>query len=706
MESAETYVLKARQGFDTVNVSPDQRESALRWLGLWLKENPFCDYVPQIQYLIDRGEWDFLIDSFYQIIPFGTGGRRGPVGIGPNRINRWTVQSSAQGHAQYLIKKFGPQARRRGVVLAYDVRCFTDASVYATHLPNPVMNLDGKQLAMAAGEVYAANGISVFLFDGIRSTPELSFSIRHLNAIAGALFSASHNLPTDNGKKVYDNFGGQLIPPDDQLLVDEVTHHIEEIKQIDYQTALDQGLIHLLGQEIDRAYHKAAASVSLSGCRSAGIIFSPLHGTGITSVYPVLKNLGFDVVLDPKTENMSGRFENVTFNIPNPEITASFDTALAFAETVDADIIINTDPDADRIGVMAKHRGEWKFLNGNEIGILLSQFAISKYRSNQRLSEKSLIVETIVTSSLIQKIARENGIQCVNDLLVGFKYIGSLMNELEEQGRMDEFILGAEESHGYITGNYCRDKDASCAAVWICELASELKDEGRTLYGYLDEIYSRYGYCHNYLTEIRLLGAKGMGQIQGIMDHLRKTQVDAFGRFPVRARRDHWDGEPQPHLSLTDTLSRNVLVYTLDAPEKGMSIKVTVRPSGTEPKIKMYFEVISGPADLDLLNETKTRTVDLTRRLEKDVMKYCYRLLGTEFPDRGFLLFWQLPFTDKLRYFDIEDDILALRNIAAPEERKKKLYTLLGFLGSNPVDKVNPAFKDKFKTGILEYLGI
>ncbi len=706
MDLQKKYLLKAQQGIGTVEVSKTQKESALKWLKQWLLDPAFSQYSDQIQYLIEKEEWDFLIDSFYQIIPFGTGGRRGLVGIGPNRINIWTVQSSAQGHSQYLIKKFGQEAKTRGIVLAYDVRRFTDGSVYGDHLFNPVMNLDGKDLARAAAEVYAANGIRVALFDGIRSTPELSFSIRHLNAVAGALFSASHNLPTDNGKKVYDNYGGQLIPPDDQVLVDEVTNNIDEILKMDFEQGLEKGLVRMVGAEIDQAYYQAAASVSLSHSRGAGIIFSPLHGTGITSVYPVLQQLGFKVALDPKTENLSGAFENVTFNIPNPEIEASFDTALEFAKAKDADIIINTDPDADRIGVMARHGNEWKFLNGNEIGILLSQYAISKYRSKNRLNPDNLIIETIVTSSLIKKIAEDNNIRCVNDLLVGFKYIGSLMNELEEKGQIENFILGTEESHGYIVGNYCRDKDASCAAVWICELASELKEENKTLFGYLDEIYAEYGYCHNYLTEIRLLGAKGIDQIGKIMDHLRKTPIDSFGKFKVASKRDHWEGEPQPHLSLTNTISRNVLVYALEAPQGVVSIKVTVRPSGTEPKVKMYFEVISGPCPMGELNETKDRTRALKEEIEKDFMKYCYRLLGVEFPERGFLLFWQLPFYDKLKYFEIEDDIASLKDSGSSDQIKEKLDKLLSFLGSNPVDKIDPAFKARFDTGILTYLGL
>jgi len=209
---------KTKQGFGTLKVSEKYTDSAVKWIEIWLADDAFKDYVPQIEYLIESEKWNFLLDSFYQIIPFGTGGRRGLVGIGPNRINPWTIQSSAQGHSQYLIKQFGDQAKQRGVVLTFDVR-----KIYDEVRPNPVMNLDGLQLATAAAAVYAANGIKVYMFETARSTPLLSYAIRHLNAISGDMFSASHNLPTDNGKKVYDQYGGQLIPPDDQTLVDEVT---------------------------------------------------------------------------------------------------------------------------------------------------------------------------------------------------------------------------------------------------------------------------------------------------------------------------------------------------------------------------------------------------------------------------------------------------------------------------------------------------
>ena len=703
---SKTLIAKAKDGFNTLDVSEKYINSASKWLEVWLTDKIFADYVAQIQYLIDNGKWNFLLDSFYQVIPFGTGGRRGPVGIGPNRINAWTIQASAQGHSQYLFQTFGEVAQQRGVVLTYDVRKYTQKGIYDDSLPNPVMDLDGRQLAVAAAEVYAANNIKVYMYDSVRSTPQLSFTIRHLNAVSGDMFSASHNLPSDNGKKVYDQYGGQLIPPDDQNLVDEVTRNVKEIRTMDFDKARAQGLIEFIGEDVDEAYYKAVCPVSLSEERKLKIVYSPLHGTGLTSVYPVFKKLGFDVTLDPATSNLSGAFENVTFNIPNPEVVQSFDHSLPFAKEVEADILINTDPDADRIGVMLKHDGSWKFLSGNEIGIILTNYAISKYKSRGRLNPDNVIIKTDVTTSLIQKIADENGVQCIGDLLVGFKYIGALMNKIESENKIDHFILGTEESHGYLTGSYARDKDAACAAVWICEHAAELKKNKKTLLDDLAEIYARYGYCHNYLTEIRLLGAKGMEQIMFIMNHLRETKIDFFGNFSVREKVDRRDGEPQPPLSRTDSSARNMLIYYMENNPGTTSMRVTVRPSGTEPKIKMYFEVFGKPFKLENIDSEKEKIIYIRQDLEKTFMQYCYTLLDVDFPDRGFLLFWQLPLDDKLRFFEIEDDITRLKSISDNEERKKELYKLIEFLGANPIEKVNKAFQEKYKKGILEYLGL
>jgi phosphoglucomutase/phosphomannomutase len=518
------------------------------------------------------------------------------------------------------------------------------------------------------------------------------------------MFSASHNLPTDNGKKVYDCYGGQLIPPDDQNLVDEVTQSVKDIKTLEFDKAKEKGFIEIIGEDVDEAYYAAVCPVSLSTERNLKIVYSPLHGTGLTSVYPVFKKLGFDVTLDPATSNLSGDFENVTFNIPNPEVVESFDHSLPFAKEIDADILINTDPDADRIGVMVKHNGSWKFLSGNEIGIILTNYAISKYKSKGRLNSNNVIIKTDVTTSLIQKIADENNIQCIGDLLVGFKYIGDVMNKIERQNKIDHFILGTEESHGYLTGNYSRDKDAACAAVWISEHAAELIKKDQTLLDDLAAIYAKYGYCHNYLTEIRLLGAKGMEQIMSIMNHLRDTKIDSFDEFVVRDKYDRRDGEPQPHLSRTDSSARNVLIYQIDNSPDTTSMRVTVRPSGTEPKIKMYFEVFGRPFQLEKIDPEKEKVIKIREELEKTFMQYCYKLLKVDFPDRGFLLFWQLPLNDKLKYFEIENDITHLKSISDKNERKEQLFKLLQFLGANPIEKVDKAFKEKYQAGILDYL--
>jgi phosphoglucomutase len=400
MTNANTLLNKTKHGFNSLEVSEKYVNSALKWLATWLTDDAFKDYVPQIAYLIKMEKWNFLLDSFYQVIPFGTGGRRGLVGVGPNRINTWTIQASAQGHSQYLIRQYGQQAGQRGVVLAFDVRKYTQKEIYDETLANPVRNLDGRMLANAAAAVYAANEIKVYMFQNERSTPELSYAIRHLNAVSGDMFSASHNLPTDNGKKVYDQYGGQLIPPEDQLLVDEVTGNVTEIKVVDVDAAREKGMVELIDEQVDNAYYDAVRRVSLSDERKLKIVYSPLHGTGLTSVYPILKKLDFDITLDPQTSNMSGAFENVTFNIPNPEVVESFDSSLPFARKVDADILISTDPDADRIGVMINHKGSWQFLTGNEIGIILTNYAISKYRSKGRLNRNSVVIKTDVTTSL------------------------------------------------------------------------------------------------------------------------------------------------------------------------------------------------------------------------------------------------------------------------------------------------------------------
>ncbi|MFO8085275.1 MAG: phospho-sugar mutase [Desulfobacterales bacterium] len=706
MVDTKVFLKKVKIGFRPLNMAEKYKIAALKNLESWLTDGQFKDYVPQIQYLIRAEKWNLLLDSFYQVIPFGTGGRRGPVGIGPNRINPWTIQASAQGHCQYLFKHFGAEVKNKGVILTYDVRKYTERGLYNDSIFNPVMNLEARDLAEAAAEVYAANGIKTFMFDDVRSTPELSFAIRYLNAAAGDMFSASHNLPIDNGKKIYDHLGGQLIPPFDQILVDEVTQNVHKILHIPFQKAVQEGLVVYVSGEVSKAFIHSICAVSMSKENGIRILYSPLHGTGLTSVYPALRQMGFHVDLDLKTSNLSGAFENVTFNIPNPEVEQSFDTSIAEAEKTGAELIMNTDPDADRIGIMAKHQGSWQFLNGNEIAILLTEYAASKFKSLGRITPDSVVIKTEVTTSLIEKIAENNHIKCIGNLLVGFKYIGQQLNILEQEGKTGSFLLGAEESHGILVGDYCRDKDAAGAAIWLGELASEQKKIGSTLVDFLNDIYSRYGYCHNHLTEIRLLGAKGVEQISNIMDHLRSKTIKSFDAFFVKKKLDRWQGEPQPHLSSTDTTSRNVLAFIFkDSPET-QGIRVTVRPSGTEPKIKMYFEIIGKPFSIEKADENKKTITRIRRKLEKSFMDYCYHILGIDFPERGYLLFWQLPLELKLKYFETEPQIFKLREITDKRDRLNALSDCLCFMGSNSVEKADPAFKAKYQIGIMEFLGL
>lgn len=697
----EVLFTKAIAGLKTVTVKATYIEKAVKALERWLKQDEFKDYVPQIEHLVENGYWDYLLDSFYQTIPFGTGGRRGEVGIGPNRINPWTICASAQGHSQYLVKKHGEAARARGVVLAYDVREFAGNRYLNAQIDSPIKGISSRDLALAAAGVYAANGLKAFIFDGIRTTPELSFAIRQLNAIGGAMFSASHNPPDHNGKKVYDEHGGQLIPPDDELLVNEVTERVVEIKHLSYEDATAAGLITIIGQEVDREYIKIASSLSMSQARDLKIVYTPLHGCGLGSVAEALRTLGFRIEVDPKTSNPSGRFENVTFNIPNPEVVQSFDTTLEYARENGADIILSSDPDADRIGIMAKHQNDWVFLNGNEIASILALYAIEKRGIKD---DESVIVKTTVTTNLIKKICEKNGVNLVGELLIGFKYIADAINQLEKRGQADKFLLGCEESHGYLAGSYARDKDAITAAIWLSELAAELKAQGLTLVDYLERIYQQYGYFRNYLTEIRLLGAAGKEKIDLIQASLRNGRPSGFGKFKVIGFEDCLDRVPL--VSETDKASKDVLIFNLENGPLTESMKVTVRPSGTEPKIKMYFEIGAKAVPADRLPAIKEEIEKLLREIERAVMLSCYKLIGIDFPERGFLLFWQLPLDDKLKYFEVEPEIEKLRVIESRQEKLDRLAKLLAFLGSDPIEKTDEAFKAKYGTSISDYLGI
>jgi phosphomannomutase len=351
---------------------------------------------------------------------------------------------------------------------------------------------------------------------------------------------------------------------------------------------------------------------------------------------------------------------------------------------------------------MSKEGTEWRFYTGNEIMVLATGFLLEELKSKNKLKATNLIIKTAVTTNFLTVLAKEYNVQIEPDLLVGIKFVAEIMNRLEKEGRIEDFLIGGEESHGSTCGNYIRDKDTSAPAILLCELASHEKLKGRTIGQYLDSLYEKFGYYRNYLTEIRLPGAEGMSLMALIQSELRKNPPEKFGDFKVVEIKDYWQGSP--FVSETDRVARNVILLRFKTPELFRSIQVTIRPSGTEPKTKMYFEIGLLPQKNPNLIEEKERVEALLNELEKAVMRYCYKIIGIDFPDRGFLLFWQLAATEKMHYFEIEDEIAGLSNEADKNIRSQKLAKLLEFLGSNPVEKVDKAFKAKYNMGINEYL--
>lgn len=689
---------KIKQGFSTLAVAADYQDRALINIEQWLNNPDLIQDVAQIEYLAETEKWDILLDSFYQVIPFGTGGRRGLVGIGTNRINAYTIRSSAQGHAQYLLEMYTQVAKERGVVISYDVREYLVTGIYDDNKPCSVRGLSCKDLAFKAAEVYLGNGIKVYLFAEPTSTPELSFQVRNLNAVAGDMISASHNPPEYNGKKVVDAKGGQLIPPHDELLVNKVVNEVTCIKHLAWDEAVKQGLARFVTPEEHEQYVTAARSIDIGSYSGVRILFSPFHATAITSVFPVLKSLGFDVQLDPQSSVMDPKFSSIMFNIPNPEVPEAYKNLIPEAENISADLIIVADPDGDRIGLMSKEQNEWRFFNGNEIFILAVAYMLEELKHQNKLKPSNVIAKTIVTTGFIDVLAKKYGVSVNGDLLVGIKYIADVMNKLEAECRITDFLIGGEESHGSVAGNYVRDKDTCAPAILLARLASREKSNGRTLGVYLDCLYKELGYFDNYLSEIRLPGAEGMSKIAKIQTVLRETKPQTIGRFKVLSMKDYWQGEP--FLSETDKVSRNVIVFDIEPVTDTKKIKVTIRPSGTEPKTKIYIETAG---DIGVGSE---RLVQVRTDIEKDFMLYFYKILGIDFPERGFLLFGMLPLNDKLKYFEIEPQIAALKDIADKDEKTAKLNELLKFLGVDPMNKIDKAFKAEYGQKISEYLNI
>lgn len=598
----------ARAGFATVDVEPRLREQALTLLEQWLTRPEFADYWPQLRWLIETQQWSLLVDSFYQILPFGTGGRRGAVGIGPNRMNLWTLGASVQGHCDYLRQRF-PDIEPLRVVLAYDVRRFEDRRrLYNPDLPNPVLHLSSRDFCHYAAGVYAANGIYAYLLppDSPRymATPELSFTIRYLHAHGGLNMTASHNPPDDNGSKFYNEAGAQPVPPDDQIM-SECVEQVTTIRHMPFAEAVRQGKVHFLDDAPHRAYIalcRRQSLVSPPRFDELRVVFTPLHGCGSFCAGEVLELQGFRPI--PVSEQMTpdGQFPNVT-QTPNPEVPAALDRAETVAREQQADLVIATDPDADRLGGLASTRPEggppYHFLTGQEIAALLTYFKLEQLAQREALPGAPIVITTVVTTGLITRIGEHFGAQVINDLLVGFKYHADVLAQLESTGQygdirgsLQDFVIATEESHGVLVTPEIRDKDSAGAALLLAEAALERKRRHSTLPACLDELHRRFGYFRNELRNIALRGIEGKRQMQQMLDQLRRDPPRQLAGWEVVAIEDLLDenGRLGPFKGDTDRAARNFLIFRL-RDEHGWAAKICVRPSGTEPKAKAYFEV-------------------------------------------------------------------------------------------------------------------
>ncbi len=517
-------------------------------------------------------------ERFYKDLEFGTGGLRGIIGAGTNRINIYTIRKASQGLSNYLVNNI-KDAGERGIAIAYDCR------------------RKSAEFALEAAKVFAANGIVAYLFDELRPTPELSFAVRYLKASAGIVITASHNPKEYNGYKVYGGDGGQLplAGSQDVLKEIELIEDITAIKPMEESAAVEKGLIKKIGSEIDDKYINYLKTLVVNpqiitkSADNMKIVYTPLHGSGNKPVRRILKEVGFkNVLVVPEQEMPDSEFS--TIKSPNPEEKDAFTLAIELAKREGGvDLIIGTDPDSDRVGVVVKSSsGEYIVLTGNQIGCLMMEYMLSQKKAAGTLPANGFVVKTIVTSELARKIAEYYDIELI-EVLTGFKFIGEKIKELDEEGTR-KFIFGFEESYGYLAGTFVRDKDAVVASMLIGEMAAYYKNRRMSLYEGLQEIFEKYGYYIEGITSFTLQGKEGVEKIGRAMDMLRSQKSDAFGACRVAAVRDYGNKEiihfPTGRKGALDLPKSNVLYYEL---EDGAWF--CVRPSGTEPKIKIYYGV-------------------------------------------------------------------------------------------------------------------
>ena len=534
----------------------------------WLTGSYDAETKAIIKKLLDENNETELTDSFYRDLEFGTGGLRGIMGVGSNKMNKYTVAAATQGIFNYLAKSFPDEQIK--VAIAHDSR--NNSSYFAE----------------ITAEVFSANGAKVYLFKELRPTPELSFAIRHFGCHSGVVITASHNPKEYNGYKAYWNDGAQMLSPHDKNSITEV-QKIKDISEIKFGKKAEN--IVLIGEEVDAIYLDKVTSLSVSKDaikrqKDLKIVFTPLHGTGITLVPELLKKFGFENVSIVEAQAVpDGNFP--TTPSPNPEEKAALEMAVAQAKKIDADLVLATDPDADRVGIAVKdNKGEWVLLNGNQTGSLLIYYMLNAWKEAGKIDGKQFICKTIVTSYIMDAIAAKFGVKCYN-VLTGFKYIGEIIREKEGK---ETFIVGGEESYGYLVGDFARDKDAIASCAFIAEMAAYAKDKGHSLYDLLIDMYVEFGFYKEKLKSITKPGKSGQDDIKAMMAGYRTnpprtlagSQVVKLMDYELRKETDLQTGK------VTDILLPKSDVLQFLTADGSL---VSARPSGTEPKIKFYFSV-------------------------------------------------------------------------------------------------------------------
>ncbi len=571
----------------------------------WLTEEEFKEFVPQLTQEINNENWESLMDRFYRVVIFGTGGIRGTMDIGTNRINNYTIRWASQAYAQYLLKYKKDQIQK-GVALAYDSRNNSDTLIRET------------------ARVLAANGIPVHMFNYYRATPELSFTVRHLGCVGGIVLTASHNPPEFNGYKVYDENGVQVLP-EVGAQIEQEFKSITKINKMSFDEAVSQGLIKYIGEDVDKAFAQAAKAASIYGSRNVKIVYSPMHGVGSQSVLPVLKELGFqDIILVEDQMSLDGNFPNVEGRFPNPEFPNVYRQAIDLAKQVNADIVLLSDPDADRLGMAVPDRtGNWTPLNGNQGAVIMTYFILDTLKKNGKLPSHPVFVKTSVTTDLFRDIVEGFGAEAIGDLLVGFKFIGDRIQHLPAD---KQFIFAAEESVGYLFGTAYRDKGAETPAIVAAEMAAYCKDNNITPMELLESIYQKYGYYAERLYYKLIEGFGALDQMNLAMKKLREDlPKEIAGRKVVkvldRLTGELRDGQTGELIETRDWDKGDMLSFFFTDDERTV---VHARPSGTEPKMK-YYTAVKG----SLQEKTKEDIMREAEIIEQDIAKRFENILST-----------------------------------------------------------------------------